>query len=180
VPSPYNAPDLFNWITLGRTDSPGVLKGISGHDSEEDWDVKVVPGQKGAQMTRKSKKPIEFDCTFYLNDDSYTPGGIDDFAEWDQFCTLVESTISGPKPIALPIYHPDLARVGVKSVVKKKIGGLSHDGKGGATGVIRFIEYFPPKPVGGSPTKKLVPDPNAALKKELEGLVNEYQKTPWG
>lgn len=180
MPSPYNAPEIFQFITLGGVGSPGILVSITGHDSEEDWDVKVVAGQKGAQMTRKSRPPIDFECTFKLVDDSYAPGGINDFDDWDQFCKLVESTVADKKPVALAIYHPDLARVGVKSVVKKKIGGLVHDGKGGATGTIGFTEYFPPKPVGGFITKKLNPDPNADLKKELGELTTQFQKTPWG
>ena len=104
---------------------------------------------------------------------------------------MIESTTNGPKPTALPIYHPDLARNGFTSVVKSSISGLQYDGRGGATVVVEFIEYRPPKP---KPAAKAQPkpaepvtyantnegprspppeDPNAAAKKELSGLVDQ-------
>ena len=64
------------------------------------------------------------------------------------------------------------------------MGGLVHDGNGGATVTVKFIEYKPPKPKpaavakakpgGGkaaAPGKPAKPDPNAAAKAELAQLT---------
>lgn len=180
MPNPQNDPELFDGLTFGGMKSPGNVK-LSGHDSKEEWDIKVSPGTKGAGMTHKARMPKTFTATFYLADDSYLPDGQNDFDVWDDFCALVESTVAGDKPKALEIYHPDLERVGIKRVVKDTIAGLVHDGKGGATGVIKFTEYAPPQPAGGNAaSKRKQPDPNQDLKNELTDLTNQYQKTPWG
>jgi hypothetical protein len=174
VPNPYDDYDLYDQILLATTWSPGVVK-LSGHDRKVDWDIKVAPGQKGATMTRKAEQPVEFTASFYLVRDVGL--GLDEFAEWDEFAKLIESTVAGKTPKALVIYHPDLARVGITSVVKGTIGGMKHDDKGGATVDVKFIEYRPPQKATGSP--KASPkkkDPNADVKAKLDALVTAYKK----
>jgi len=175
-------PELYDQIELGNVESPGKVT-LSGHDSEVEWDIKAGAGQNGATMTRKGRKPKEFTATFYLVKDDVE--GYDDFEFWDEFQALIDSTTSGKTPKALDIWHPDLERVGIKSVVKKSVGGMVHDGKGGATVVVKFIEYLPPKPAGGSPNgalraKPKADDPNAAALAELARLTEQYKATPWG
>lgn len=95
--------------------------------------------------------------------------------------------VNGPSAIALPIYHPDLARQKITEASIESIGGLVYDGKGGATVVVKFIEYRPPKPKpvakaqakGGSRggnSAVLANDPNAAAKQQLADLVAEAKK----
>ncbi len=181
-PTPYDNPELFESIVLAGVRSPGSVK-LSGHDREVDWDIKTGSGTSGATTTLKAEKLVEFTATFYLVQD--IAQGVDDIELWPDFQDLIESSTNGKTPKALDIYHPDLAANRIKSVVKKSIGGVVHDGKGGQTIAVKFLEYRPPKPKGGSPSGSKSkppskPDPNAAAKAELEKLTKQYQQTPWG
>lgn len=131
-------------------------------------------------MTRASEDPIEFTATFYLLKDEAQ--GIDDFAAWDPFQAVIDSTVSGAEPKALDVYHPDLARNRIKSICKGTVGGMTHDGKGGATVVVKLIEYKPPQKSGGAPSGSKTStknDPNAAALRELDRLTEEYKRTDW-
>jgi hypothetical protein len=182
APNPVDNEELYDAIVLGGQRSPGVVA-LSGHDRVIGWDVKKGAGQSGATTTRTSEDPAEVTCSFYLVKDDAQ--GIDDFAQWPAFLALAKSTVAGAKPKALDIYHPDLAENDIKSVVLKKVGGVVHDGMGGQTRTLVFLEYRPPKPKGGTPkasgTKKPKEnDPNAEALAELARLTKQYQDTPWG
>lgn len=187
MPNPFENDDLYSCIRLGGEPSPGSVT-LSGHDSVVKWDVKAGSSQSGASMSIKEVPPIEFTATFELILDPTQ--GIDDFAAWDKFQRLIDSTVSGATPKALDIYHPDLARNRITSVVKASVGGLVVDKNdpGRATVAVKFQQYAPPKPKGGSPkgssTKKTdrtkAPDPNAAALEELARLTRAYADTPWG
>ncbi len=178
MPNPLDDEDLYNAIVLGGMRSPGRVT-LSGHDRVIGWDVKKGAGQSGATTTRTSEDPAEVTCSHYLADR-------EDFAAWPAYLAQAQSTISGKDPKALDAYHPDLAENGIKSFVLKKVGGVVHDGRGGQTRVLVFLEYRPPKPKGGTPkgsaaTKKATaPDPNQAALDELAKLTAQYQATPWG
>lgn len=173
-PNPIDDPDLFDVVELGGVESPGVVK-ITGHDRKVNWDVKAGSGQSGATTTLKDIPPVEITLTIYMADD-------DDFDDWPAFREQVKSTISGPKPKALEIYHPDLASQGITSVCQGTMGGIVHDGKGGRTVVIKLQEYKPPKKKTGSPSgsssKTSAPDPNAAALAQLAALTAQYKATP--
>lgn len=177
-PSPYWDEDLFNSIELGGTSSPGTVK-LSGHDRKINWDVKAGKGQSGASTTLKDIPLIEFTAVFYLSDE-------EDFQNWTEFRDLILSSVSGSVPKALDIYHPSLASNNIKSVVLSSMGGDVFDGKGGKSVTVKFQEYAPPKPKGGSPNGRgkggatKVVDPNAAANAELAALTAQYQATPWG
>lgn len=182
--SDFSDLDLYDSILAAGVRSPGVVK-LSGHNRPIGWDVKKGTGQSGASMTRKGKEPVEFTATFYLVEDVVQ--GINQINDWWAFEEVLVSTISGPTPKPVDIYHPDLASREITSVVLSELGGFVHDGKGGQTVTIKLTEYFPPKAAsaGGSPsgskTKKAsIPDPNAAAKAELAALTKKYQETPWG
>lgn len=187
MPNEFDNPELFDEILLAGQRSPGVVT-LSGHDRDIGWDVKKGAGQSGATTTRTSEDPVEFEASFYLVIDHSQ--GIDDISAWPAFAELIRSTVNGPKPKALDIYHPDLAENDIKSVVLKKFLGVTRDGKGGETRKVRFLEYRPAKAKGGTPNgSKSKPksgtgidpnDPNAAALAELAKLTNEYQNTPWG
>lgn len=186
MPNPFTHPELYQAMILGGKRSPGVVT-FSGHDRDIGWDIKKGPGQKGATTTRTSEDPVEFEASFYLVTDPARE--VDDVAAWPEFLDIVKSTIAGPEPKALDAYHPDLAEVDIKSVVLKKILGVTRDGHGGETRKIRFLEYRPAKAQGGSgtpngsrtkPTKATQKDdPNAAALAELAKLTEEYKRTPW-
>lgn len=184
VPNAVDNPKLFDVLTLGGVSSPGVVK-LSGHDRKIDWDIKVGNAQAGATTTKKGVPPVEFTATFSLVKD--ITNGIDDFTDWEAFQKLIDSTTDGPTPKALTIYHPDLSRNKIKSVVKSSVGGLVHDGKGGATVAVKFLEYFPPKKTGGSPkagerAAALAGDLDPLKEKKalVAKLTNINDNTPWG
>jgi hypothetical protein len=173
-PDPLNDEELFNSIDLGGVFSPGTVK-LSGHNDKVGWDVKAGSGQKGATMTRKGAVPPEFTATFTLATE-------EQIALWPEFRDAINATVAGKTTKAVDIYHPDLATVGITSVVKGELGGVAHDGKGGQTIAVKFQVYAPPAATGGSPSgskAKKGPDPNAAALARLAELTEEYKKTPW-
>lgn len=191
MPNPSDIDFDLSTIVLGTTRSPGVCT-LSGHDRKEKWDIKDAKGQDGASTSLQGKPIGQFTASFYLVDDE-TPGAVNQFDAWDNFQKLVESTTNGAKPVALPIYHPDLARNGFTTVVKASISGMHYDGRGGATVVVEFIEFKPPKakPAAKAQPKpsssyasdpandvqgtgvRAAPDPNEDAKNELNDLVNQ-------
>lgn len=179
VLNPLDHPAAYDHIILGDALSPGVVK-LSGHDRKIGWDIKKGSGQSGATTTRSSDDPVEFTCTFFLADR-------EDFEAWPDFLAVINSTVAGPTPKAVDIYHPDLAENEIKSVVLSGKVGTTHDGLGGQTKTVKFLEYRPPKKKGGSPKgsksgspAKKAPDPNQAALDEIARLTAQYQATPWG
>ena len=176
VINPLDDPALYNVVELGGVQSPGRVT-ITGHDRKQGWDIKKGSGQKGATTTRSTVDPVEFTCSFYLADR-------EDFDAWPTFLATVNSTADGAAPLALDIYHPDLAEVGITSVVKATVAGTTHDGMGGQTKVVKFLEYRPPAPARGSPkgskASAKAQNPNQAALDELARLTEEFNTTPWG
>lgn len=187
--NPFDSEELYNKILLGGVLSPGVVR-LSGHDRNQDWDIKAAKGQDGASSSLNGKPIGQFQATFTLVVDY--EDGADEIEEWRQFQNLIESTTNGQTPVALPIYHPDLALNGFTEVTNGGIGGMIHDGKGGALVTVKFVEYRPPKPkpVAGAKAKASAgttsttkggfkqpakPDPNADAKAELAALLAEAQ-----
>ena len=167
--SPHTHPELYRSIILGGTASPGVVA-LSNCDRKHEWDVQKPKGQTGAVTVNRGPANGGFTATFYLVDDVDVTG-------WDSFAALIASTVDGPKPKAMSVYHPDLARNKITDVVCESLGILHHDGKGGATVTVKFLEFRPPKPkpaakaAAGTPAKAKRPDPNAAAKAELAALL---------
>ena len=181
-PSPIDNPELYDRLTLAGVKSPGIVT-LAGHDRKINWDVKEGNAQSGGTTTLKGIPPIAFTATFSLVIDPSQ--GLDENAEWDEFQKVIDATVAGPTPKAVDIYHPDLARNGIKSVCKATVGGMKHDGKGGQSVVVTFQEYKPPKKKGGSPSGSAAKkpgtgaDPNAAALAELDALTKRYRETPW-
>ncbi len=185
-----NAEALFA-IVLGTTRSPGKVT-ITGHDRPKNWQNEKAKGTTGSSSTLNGDDITPFQCSFYLAGDGT---GTDfeqsnDFDNWEKFQKLIESTTNGTKPIALPIFHPALARQRITEVVNAGVGGMTYDDMGGCTVVVKFQEYKPPKPKkpakptagktrGGSRggnSSILAEDPNAAAKRQLAALVEEAKR----
>lgn len=183
--NPHDDPDDYRCIVLGTMVSPGIVT-LSGHDRIPKWDNKEAKGQEGASCTLSGLPIGTFAASFFLCRDDYE--GINDFDAWDEFQKLIESTTNGPVPKALQIYHPDLARNAFTEVVNAGIGGMIHDKSGGATVIVKFQEYRPPRPkriakavsIPGPPPGIGIPkvDPNAVAKAELAALLLKAQATP--
>jgi len=183
--NPVDDSDLYDALVLGGRVSPGVCV-ISGLKSEQKWDVKEADGQDGASTTHKGAQLRRFTATFTLAKDEQG----DDFAAWESYAALIESTVAGKDPVALDCYHPLVAAAGLTAVVKGSVGQLVPDGKGGATVAVELLEYRPPKKKSGSPQGskskapggpgapgappgQAAPDPNAQAKADLAKLVEE-------
>lgn len=157
----YEQPELYDSIVVGGVRSPGVVT-LRGHGRSVAWEVKPGGAQDGASTTRQGREPTEFTATFYLVVDPVI--GLDEHAAWEGFAAVLRSTFDGTTPAALDVYHPDLAANGISSCVAKKIGGLEHDGRGGASVTVTFLEYVPPKPKPAAkprPKGSALKDPNA-------------------
>jgi hypothetical protein len=174
MPNPVDSPDLYDSIVLAGKRSPGFVT-LSGHDRNQKWDIKEADGSGGASTTYKGEQVAQFQASFYLVKDPVL--GLDEFKDWETFAQLIRSSLpNSGKPKALSIYHPDLAANDIKNVCQASIGGMTHDGKGGATVVVKFVEFRPPKKKGGSPNATKTStvskvDPNADLKAEIDRLL---------
>ena len=187
---PHLLPLLYSKILLGDPGmwSPGVVT-LSGHNRDENWDVQAAKGSAGASSKLGGRGIGQFQASFQLSADGSEELGFDDFSRWEIFQRLIESTTSGPTPVALPIYHPDLDLNGFSEVVSGGVGGLVRDGRGGAIVLVKFLEYRPPVPKpsagarggggGGSSGWETQgeayspPDPNEDAKRELGDLLEE-------
>ncbi len=188
---PYDRREELDFYVLGTgfVPSPGVMR-LSGHDRNEKWDNQSAKGTTGSSSKLNGRDIGTFTATHTLSSDNVTDDGSDDFDAWETFQRLIESTTNGPTPIALPIYHPDLARNGFTEVVSAGVGGMVHDGKGGATVTVKYQEYKPPKPKPAVKAKakpaqtyantdegrRSPPDPNAERKAQVAALLAEAKK----
>lgn len=172
--NPIDQEELYDRLLISGVFSPGFVT-LSGHNRTHKYDVKESDGKSGATNEYKGEKGgAGFTATFRLvKDDTLA---LDEFAEWDEFQPMLEDSLASKPPAALAIYHPDLMRNGFAAVTIEEIGGMLHDGQGGATVAVKFIEHRPPKPKGGSPKPKGKVDPNADVKAELDALVEEAKK----
>lgn len=181
---PTDDDESWDTILLGSLRSPGVVT-LTGHDRMKNWNVQKAKGTTGASSKLDGDDIGTFKASFYLVDDGSAE--VSQFDRWDEFERLVKSTTDGAKPVALPIYHPDLARNLFTEVSNGGVSGFVHDGKGGVTVTVTFIEYKPPKPkpvagaqakpaAAGGTGKATAPDPNAAAKRELAAIRAEVNR----
>jgi hypothetical protein len=158
--------DPEDYILYGAKQSPGFVV-LSGHDRNKEWDVQKAKGQVGASSTLNGDGLGEFTATFTLVDQQ-------DFDDWEDFQRLIESTTSGTAPVALPIYHPDLARQKYTEVVNRGVGGITYRGDGSRVVAVKFGEHRPPKP---KPAAKAQPKP-AGRYAETEGDIGTGRRVP--
>lgn len=181
--SPKDHPELFDVLILdGDRVSPGRVR-LNGHDRVKNWDIKSAKGQTGASSTLNGDPLGEFEATFELVEDPYD--NTDDFEQWELFSRWLHSLVNGPTPVAVTVYHPDLATNNFTEVTVRSIGGVVRQDNGLGIVKVKFGEHKPPKPKpvkkstsGGAGTtttadKPAKPDPNAEAKAELERLTNQ-------
>lgn len=175
MPNPWVNEELYDCIRLDGMRSPGFVT-LSGHDRNFKWDIKDADGAGGAITTYKGPQIAQFTASFYLVVDPSLK--LDEFEEWEKFAALIRSSLPQKgRPKAMVIYHPDLAANDIHKVCYASIGGMVHDGKGGGTVAVKFLEFRPSKPTGGTPTgPKVKVDPNADLKGIILGLTAEVQR----
>lgn len=176
---PYWYDEEYSVLILGDTVSPGKFTILSGAGKPKNWDIQAPKGTTGASTRLNGDKPRLIKTRFDLTTQA-------DFDAWESFARLIDSMTAGTAPFALPVYHPDLARANVTEVTNGGIGDAVHDGRGGVSHTVDFLEYKPEKPktagkpaakgagkVAGPAGKPPKPDPNARAKAELAALVAE-------
>jgi len=168
--NPTTHPDLYRTLVVGGVSSPGTVV-ISQCDRSEEWEKQKPRGSHGSTTVHKGRNNSGFTATYFLATE-------EQLDLWDDYIRLIRSTVNGTKPKALPCYHPDVARLGIVDVVLENEGVFQHDGRGGVTVSLKFIEYRPPKPkpVSKADAPKATidnaaNDPNAAAKAELAALL---------
>ncbi len=175
--NPFDQAELYEKMNLAGVLSPGQVV-LSGHKRAQKWDVKEASGNAGATTTNVGASLAQFTATFALVRDDML--GVDEFEEWNVFVEYLMLANTTKPPKAFDVYHPDLALLRISSVVVASIGGVVHDGKGGATVVVEFLEYSPPKKAGGSPKGskskgKDEVDPNGDIKQQVDIAVAQAQ-----
>ena len=183
MPNPVDNIDLYRRMRVVSVLSPGHVE-ITGASRPEKWDVKEPKGSGGATTTYQGESVAKFTAKFSLWKDADR----DCFAEWDAFLPILRKATGAKQPTALDVYHPILDQLGIRSVVVEDIGQLVLDGLGGATVEVKFIEYRPPAPKGGTPKGSESSagaaggaggaaggevDPNADLKAKLDQMARE-------
>lgn len=188
--NPIDNPQLWDVFSVASTPSPGVIAidGIRGFERETGWDKKKGKGTQGARLVLDTLPPAAGSITLVL-------WRRRDFDDWDAFLPLLKYNPAKIKTAAdaLDIYHPALAKNGIKSVVVHKISPIRHVGKGKYLVSIDFIEWLdppstsivssvssskpndtnripgaPPDPIGDAQQKKI-----AALLKQAAGQPDD-------
>lgn len=177
--TPGTHPLIYRSINIGGRDSPGTVV-LSGHErSPVKWETQRPKGSTGAFTVAQGSDPASFTASFFL-------ATLEDVEAWDEFQRHLESSLAGPKPQSMAVFHPDLVRNRIVDVVVDKIGGFKHDGKNGATVDVKFLEYRPAKPKAATKpgqragaqadTAGQRVDPNAAAKRELAALLEQARR----
>lgn len=139
--NPADTHKLYDQFVLAGKKSPGVchFKGLPKR--ELGWEKQKAKGEDGASVVNNGVDLAEFSVELELWKDSYR----DEFTEWDKWRPILETQIKEGSKSALDIYHPQLAELGIKSVVVKSWTAPSPDGKGAGIAEITFLEYAPKK-----------------------------------
>ena len=182
VLNPIENPDAYDVVTIAGIDSPGLAQ-VGDVSREYEWDVKVGKGAFGSTTTFTGRVPAEFSVLFTLWKSAH-------FGQWSRFVKRLKYDptkirynietrwVSGVD--AVGIYHPSLAQLDIKSVVIKKINGLSHKGKGVYEASIEFLEWFPPPkisvvatPASSTPVTGLPVDADVQRRQDRIALQNQ-------
>jgi len=182
--NPLDHPEQYDTIVLADQRSPGLCK-LGGPMLDHGWQKQKPKGSSGAETIHNGDDLVEFTVELYLWRDER----VDHFAGWEAWRPLLRRPIAKGSPKALDVYHPQLAELGVTSVVCSKEGSLEPDGKGGARVRLTFLQYAPPvaassgKPggsaataPGGAANAPKAPDPNQDLKDQIADLTEQFNR----
>jgi hypothetical protein len=165
------------WVFL-----PGLTT-ISDNPRVIGYDDKEADGQNGASTTRQGEKLKTFTSTHYLTDEPWPPGAaevpegrsfVDDFYQWQGAELLLRQSYAGEKPEALTVYHPDLERQGIDAATVREISGLTDNGDGSGTIVVKWKQHREKKPTGGR--GKDDPENRTEADDEIDRLIEESER----
>jgi hypothetical protein len=160
-----------DFYLLNGIRSPGIAS-FPQLEASEKWEMITGPGLTGSVPIFRGIECSEFDVIHKL----YT------VEDWDQlhvFLPLVQRAPRGKRPQAKRILHPllDLYDPPVRAVVKTTVKLPSiPDDKGVYTFVVRYTEYYRPKPQQAKP-EAAKPEPTKdPWEKVIDDKAGEVQK----
>ena len=184
--NPVDTPELYDVFYLAGLESPGICAFTGLPTLDLGWEPQQPKGSDGGATVRGGTKLVEFEVSIRLWRDAAT--GIDHFAMWDTFKSILDTPIAKNASKALDIYHPQLEGLGIGSVVVKSKTEPAPNGDGTATAKIKFLQYKPAKKKagatkpggskgggsGGTADAAQKPDPNQDIKDEVASLTSEF------
>ncbi len=159
-----------NTFRLGGVGLPGKWTLLSA-PKKFGWQIQQGYGLSGAFVFPKGDELVvpKFKGEFWNSNDYLLFQAV-------QKSLLIKGVVAlGAISSALGIYHPELARLGVTSVVVGTIGPLIQ-GKGGLWSIeIEFLQYRPPLPAPPKP-KQVIPTNTAPLPTAQNNRQREIQQ----
>jgi hypothetical protein len=127
-------------------------------------------GVSGSVLVVHGRRLVPFDIVIKLT----TP---EDWAEWDNFKSVVLTMPSGINAKALDVWHPWLVMLEVKSAIVTDVSQPEDDGTGVFTITISMIEFRRPKLTLASPVAaEQKPASTDPVDKYIEQLTNQVQE----
>lgn len=143
--TPFDAPELWDVFLVSGLALPGIAV-LDAASLESGWDEQKGQGQSGATVkyTGDGLAKPKVRLTLWKREH---------FTAWDAALKVLQAgkPEKGRKAQALDVSHPELERLGIRSLVVTSIGQLKHEGGGRWTVEISFLQYRAPAPASGSP-----------------------------
>lgn len=167
------------WVFSGRT-PPGKLIADTALVLEREYQQVAPVNGAGAQTIIKSRKPLEVELTYFLDapwqgtEQATNDATIKNRAEMTDFalkhCKLA---VKGPaRPNKLIVQNSRWADLGGGPAMLISYTMPRLDRKTGIRAVLKFIEYYPPKPfLPAKPEDAVLPDTSQKPADALEELL---------
>lgn len=169
------------WVFSGRA-PPGKLIADTALVLEREYQQVAPVNGAGAQTIIKSRKPLEVELTYFLDaewqgtQEATDDATIQNRAEMNDFalkhCKLAVKGFA--RPNKLIVQNSRWADLGGGPAMLISYTAPRLDRKTGLRAVLKFIEYFPPKPfLPAKPEDAVLPDTSEKPKDALEELLAE-------
>ncbi len=193
--NPTDDYELYDSFLLAGEPSPGICR-FGAPKAVTGWNNAAGKGDDGGETTLNGAVLSEFTCTITLWNGDYE---LSHFILWEAWKPILMTPVAKGAERALDIYHPQLADLGITSVVVKSWTNPEPNPDGTSTVTIEFLQYSPAKPrpnssgkmQGSAANPQQTPsggkkpgqihnnggaaaDPNAKLREELERKQAEY------
>lgn len=176
-----NGPTLFpsvDTITIAGVPAPGQWV-LTRADKVYGWDVRKGYGTSGATVVPVGDELVEAEFEVRLWDSAQVP--LFRALRAGYLKKPLAATPGSLAAFAIGIDHPELADLGVTSVVVRKITPLVNDGYGLWTCNVTFLQYRKPQPALSKPLASIpdvtppVPTAQDNLEREAQQLEAEFQ-----
>ncbi len=171
--NPLVTPEAWNALIIGGEYTPGLAKVTASRVHK--WDEKKGKGAAGSTITYAGHDLAEGTISIRMWE-------AEQYDEWE---AKVPAWLPDPKkPKALDVYHPQLEILKIRSIVVLELSGVDVATDGEMTCSIKFKEYQPPKPAGGTPSGSAAhrkpgdepPNATSELEKRFADLYDEAKK----